>query len=151
MEVLALCQYTKEEFDMKFRDFLAEKYPEVTGKIENGESISCPRLEDFLAYIADTNIVDISAVDFSKDQPIVVENRCFGSFTAENADYEGGITLKSIHVTGDISFHGSYVEKVFHLQKIKATNLILPENITESEVFLSDITATGEINLPEHA
>lgn len=146
-----LIQKKEKEFEMSFREFLAKRYPQITGKIENGEVISCPSLEDFLAYIANTKVIDISAVDFSENQPIVIENRAFVSFTAENADYEGGITLKSVTVVGDISFHGSYVEKIFCLQKIKTTNLFFPENITGSEVALSNITATGEIDLPEHA
>lgn len=138
----------KKEFDMSFRDFLADKYPEVTGKIANGEVISCPNLEDFLAYIANTNIIDISAVDFSKDQPITIEGRVLVSLIAENADYEGGVTLKSVTVTGDISFHGSEVRKVFCLRKIKCSALIFPEKIEKkSEISLFDISVSKDVTL----
>lgn len=129
---------------MSFRDFLAEKYPEVTGKIKNGENISCPNIEDFLAYIADTNIVDISGVDFSKDQPIVVENRGLVCLVAENADYEGGVTLKSVIVAGNISFYGSKVEKVLSLLDVKCAKLIFPENVENISV-TEEVTISSKI------
>jgi len=129
---------------MSFRDFLAEKYPEVTGKIKNGENISCPKLEDFLTYIVNTNIIDISGVDFSKNQPIIIENRGLVCLVAENADYEGGITLKSVIVAGNISFRGSEIKKVLSLSNIKCAKIIFPEK-TEKISVTEELIISPEI------
>ncbi len=135
---------------MSFRDFLLEKYPEkITA--ESDEPISCPNIQDFLDYIKDTNIPDISGIDFPEDQEIVVESRVFALFTAENVNYNGGITLRFVTVMGDISFGGSWVEKTFCLQNIKCTNLVLPENVENSTTTLSGISATGTVTIPERA
>lgn len=135
---------------MSFRDFLAEKYPEKI-VAESDEPISCPNIQNFLDYYQNTNIPDISGVDFSEDQEIIIENRSFVSFTADNANYNGGITLKSVTVAGDISFRGNWVEKTFCLQDIRCTNLVLPENVENSTTTLSGISATGTVTIPEHA
>jgi hypothetical protein len=136
---------------MSFRDFLAEKYHKIRELVEKDENVSCPKIEDFLEYIENTNVPDISGIDFPADQEIVVENKFFALFTAENANYEGGIIFRSVVVTGEISFRGSWVQKKFELNKVKSDGLAYPENLEEAEVTLYDITSTGEISLPERA
>ncbi len=131
---------------MSFRDFLNKKYPELTN-IE--ELIPCPNIQDFLDYVKNTNTPDISGIDFPEDQEIVLEGRALVSFIAENAICDGGVTLRSVTVVGDISFSGSWVKKHFKFQKIKCAGLIFPENTEECSISLSDITATEEITLPE--
>ena len=134
---------------MGFRDFLAEKYPEIAVLVEKEEAVSCPQIGDFLEYIDNTNVPDISGVDFPEDQEVLVEKKHFASFTAENANYNGGVVFRLVSVVGDISFGGSCVGKKFELEGINCKDLMYPENLESSKVKLTDIASWGEISLPK--
>lgn len=131
---------------MSMKDFLQEKYGSAFDGNGNFRRSNSIELAEYLDQEKENP--DLSGISF--DDLVEIKDMKIDSFTAENCDFDGGLSIEECQIAGDLSLINTYVKISFSLISCEVRgNFTYPQNLPDliendrARIRISDFTVVG--------